>query len=338
MQKKDKINKLASTLIATVEAQRKAAEQFKHQFTRPSQRIVNDLWEQQKSIERIHRMFKPSQFITEMIERDKKATTLLRKLVTPSKYLTDIQKSLKKWDMMAADLTKTFEHFTILDRTAESLRKLFEPSLNTQKDIARFSKLFNSENTLKSLTDRLGDFAPTVTTVKDSLVIDTELFSQEQICQIANDYLLDANSDKNVFRNNNKKIFWTSIPKCVLWVILILIALYVQAGWRGLVKGGPLDLDHFEKLVTSGRKHIVKYYTKWFTVQPFVNTKQLKVYLNPKRKSRKIADLKFLQEVKVLKFTKKKRWALIEWEDESNETHQGWTLARYIYRKNNRKD
>ena len=67
---------------------------------------------------------------------------------------------------------------------------------------------------------------------------------------------------------------------------------------------------------------------------PLVNTACLPVYVSPKMNSIVIANLSWPCEVEIISYKNKKRWVLIKWTDSSGETHQGWTLSRYIYRKN----
>jgi len=353
MQERDKKNKVPNSVKVLLEARRKAEESMKAAM-QPSQRIAEVMKQNHSSIENLRKSACPTSYVAEMMRGIKQQqkqvhadmirhleniaipdyTSEIRQMMSQLKFSNPMVEALKQY-RQAFDSTNIFKS-TIVEqwKLDKKIIEALKPTFQVQNSIALELFRNNWQDALRSIKDSLKDFRPSVEVLRDALVIDKEQFSQEQISQISNDYLLDANSEKYVFRKNNKKNFWTSIPKRVVWVLLVIIILYVQAGWRGLVKSGPLDLERFEKLVTSGRKNIVKHFSEWFTVRPFVSTEKLKVYLNPKRKSIKIAELEFLQEVKVLKFKKKKRWALIEWEDESGETCQGWALTRYIYRKN----
>ena len=80
----------------------------------------------------------------------------------------------------------------------------------------------------ESVVDKIQDFNPKVEFLNEGIVIENKLFYKNDISQIAEDYIWDDDSNKNIFQQTDKKEFWNSIPKPVLWIILAVLILYVR--------------------------------------------------------------------------------------------------------------
>lgn len=340
-----------------VEAQRKASERFE-KLTSPSRYIAEILKQQKEVMEKIRKLTEQPphlKIIFEQIRQQQQQmydhiTDIFKKIAIPD-YTNNI-KSMANQLKMSNSVNKALRQYrlafdksniltSMIKARQISQKRMLEasmPSFNIQKSLeTEMTRINVWKNTCKSLTDNLKDFRPTVKVLKDAIVIQNERFSHEEITQIAEEYIWDENSNKNAFQLANKKKFWESIPKPILFIILVVLTLYIQIFWKGFTKNTIFDLDRIEKQGIHIRKTLVRQIRKGQGREinpPFVNTEYLPVYINPRMKSKIISVLSYPCEVKILAYKKKKRFLLIEWADSNGEIHQGWTLGRYIYRKN----
>lgn len=178
----------------------------------------------------------------------------------------------------------------------------------------------------------LKGYTPKVESIGEAISIDGAQFTVEHIKQITEEYFLDEDSSKNIAKSTDLKGLVKSIPKPVLYLLGIILAMYVQAIWQGLTQGTCLDSDCLKKQITHYRKLSVKKLIRndCLCDMAIVNTIFLQVYEGPSIKSRQISELAFPCEVKIIKFKKKKKWAYIEWIDDTEEKHQGWIFGRYL--------
>lgn len=361
MQEKDKQNKVPSTLKVAIEARRKSEEIMKAAM-QPSQRIAEVMKQNHSSIEYLRKLVCPSSHVAEMMRQIKQQqqqvyadmlrtlkniaipdyTSGIRHMMSQLKFSNPVVEALKQY-RQAFDATNMFK--SIIEEQREAQKRIVEalkPTFQVQNSIAlELSRMNSWQDTFRSITDSLKDFRPAVEVLRDALVIENEQFSQEDINQIAEEYIWDDKSDKNIFNQDGKRLLWENIPKPVRWLIALvfatIFAIYFAAIWKEATKGTALDPERVARQLVHFRKHEVRQINKNHQINicpPFVNIEYLLVYTVPKKTSQAIAVLSYPCEVKILKFKKKKRWILIEWEAESGETYQGWALARHIYRKN----
>jgi len=361
MQEKDKQNKVPSTLKVAIEARRKAEESMKAAM-QPSQRIAEVTKQNHSSIEHLRKLACPTSHVAEMMRQIKQQqqvyadmirplkniaipdyTSGIRQMMSQLKFSNPVVEALKQY-RQAFDATNMFKSI-IIEEQREAQKRIVEalkPAFQVQNSIAlELSRMNSWQDTFRSITDSLKDFRPAVEVLRDALVIEDEQFSQEDINQIAEEYIWNENSDKNIFKQDGKRLFWENIPKPVRWLIALVVAtiftIYFTAIWKEVTKDTALSPERVARQLIHFRKQEVRQINKNHQINicpPFVNTEYLLIYTVPKKTSQAIAVLSYPCEVKILKFNKKKRWTLIEWEDESGETYQGWALARYIYRKN----
>jgi len=218
----------------------------------------------------------------------------------------------------------------------EALKPSFAMHKRTMLEIAVEAQ----QNTLKSLTASLQDYKPFIDVLNENLIIESERFAREQIAQIAEDYIWDENSNKNIFYQDDKKKYLESIPKPIRWLLKMIVEAIIIFYLTGFLMMATKDTKYrpeaiFRQLVHK-RKNVIKQINKGLIMdfsQPFVNNEYLSVHIRPKRRSMVVATLSYPCEVRIVEFKKKKRWVLIEWEGLNGESHQGWCLGRYIYRK-----
>ena len=360
MTKDKKKVKVQNTLKAAIEAFGKTKESMKA-AVRPSQRIIEAIKQKHKSIEHLKKFAFPSPHIAKMMRQIKQQqqvyanmirpfesitlpdyTYEIRQIISQLKFSNSTVEALKQYQQ-AFDPRNMFR--SIIEEQHEAQSRIVEalkPSFQAQKSIAlEVSRINSWQNTFRSITDSLKDFRPAAEVLKDALVIEKEQFSQEDINRIAEEYIWDENSDKNIFRQDGKHLSWESIPKPVRWLIALVVAtvfaIYLTAIWKEATKGTVLDPEKVARQFIHSRKQEVRQINKNHqsnTYPTFVNTEYLLVRKSPKRRIRAIAALSYPCEVEILEFKNKKRWVLIEWENEFNEVNRGWVLGRYIYRKN----
>ena len=354
MQKKDNNKKVPNTFKAVAEAQ----ESIKSAM-RPSHRIAEELKQQLNSTEQLRKLVSSVSPMVEMMRRFEQQQVfadMLRPLenfvipdiATATRQITNQLVSTNsafeafKQYRQAFDTTSMFksiikEQREVQKRIVESLKPSFQFSRGIALELSQANRW---QDTFSSIKDSLKDFQPAVEVLKNALIIEKERFSKEYISQIAEEYIWDENSDKNVFRQDGKRLSWENIPKPVRWLIVLILAtiftIYFTAIWKEATKDTALSPERVARRIIHFRKQEVRQINKNNQnniCPPFVNTEYLRVYTAPKKRSRTIVVLTYPCEVKILKFKNKKCWALIEWKTESGEIYQGWALARYIYRK-----
>jgi len=360
MQEKDKKKKVPNTLKVVIEARRKAQESMKAAM-QPSQQIAEVMKQRLNSVEHLKKLAYPTLPIAEMMEQIKQQQQVYADMVSPLKniaipdYASEIRQIMSQLNFsssavealkqcrQAFDTTNMFK--SIIEGQREAQRRIVEalkPSFQVQRSITlELSRINSWQDTFRSITDSLKDFRPAVEVLRDALVIEKDRFSQEDINQIAEEYIWDENSEKNIFKQDGRHLSWESIPKPIRWLIALIVAtvftIYFVAIWKEATKDTVLSPERVARRLIHFRKQEVRQINKnhQSNICPtFVNTEYLLVYTMPKKRSHTIAVLSYPCEVKILKFKNKKCWALIEWADESNEVRQGWVLGRYIYRKN----
>lgn len=352
--------KLPRSARAILEAQRKAAERFER-LTRPSQHIAEMLKQQQKVAQRIAKLTEPPRYLTKAFEQIRQQeqryadiTNTLKQTLLPD-YTSGIKTMIDQLKLTypRTDVLKQFSQAfdtsnifkSVIEQQRKTQRRILEalkPSFQIQKSLAaEIARMNDWQHSFKSLTASLQDFRPAVEVLKDGLVIESERFSQAQITQIAGEYIWDRTSTTNVFQQPDGKKFWELVPKPVRWLICLIIAtifaIYFSAIWKELTKDSALSSERVARRLAHFRKQEVRQISKRQITEinpPFVSTECLHVHINPKRKSKIIAVLSYPCEVKILAYKKKKRWIFIEWEDTLGQIQHGWTLGRYIYRKN----
>lgn len=352
--------KVPNTLKTAIEVLRKAEERMKASM-QLSRQIDDVMRHNLRSIEHFRKLTYPKLHIAEMTRQIEKqhqvhdemirhfkniaipdSTFAIRHMMSKFKFSNSAVGVLKQ-HRKAFDAINMFK--SIIEEQCNAQRRIVEalkPSFKIQRSIAlELSRVNSWQDTFRSITDSLKDFRPDVEVSRDALVIEKEQFSQEDINQIAEEYIWDENSNKNIFKQGDKRLSWESIPKPARWLIVLIIAtvftIYFTAIWKEVTKDSALSPERVARRLVHFRKQEVRQINKNHQnniCPPFINTEYLLVYTSPKRRSQAIAILSYPHEVKILKFKNKKRWALIEWKNESNEIRQGWSLARYIYRKN----
>ena len=357
MQEKDKI---PNSLMAAIEARKRAEESMKAAM-QPSQRIAEVMKQQLNSVEHLKKLAYPTSPIAEMMRQFKQQQQIYADMIKPLKNIAipdytsgikDIINGLRlanpiseamKQCQKAFDTSNIFKN--IIEEQHEAHRRIAEalkPSFQIQSTIAlELSRINSWQDTFRSIADSLKDFRPAVEVLRDALVIEKEQFSQEDINQIAEEYIWDENSDKNIFKQDGKRLSWENIPKPVRWLIAIILGtiftIYFTAIWKEATKNTDLSPERVAGRLMHFRKQEVRQINKNHQSEitsSFVNTEYLLVHTVPKKRSQTIAVLSYPCEVKILRLKNKKRWILIQWENESNEVNQGWVLGRYIYRKN----
>lgn len=360
MQEKDNKNKVPLALKAAIEAQRKAKESMKAAM-QPSQRIAEVMKQNHSSIEHLRKLASPTSYIAEMMRQIKQQQQVYADMIRPLKniaipdYTSEIRQMMSqlKFSNFAVEALKHYRQAfdaanmfkSIIEGQREAQKRIVEalkPTFQVQSSIAlELSRMNSWQDTFRSITDSLKNFRPAVEVLRDALVIEDEEFSQEDINHIAEEYIWDENSDKNIFKQDGKCLSWENIPKPVRLLIALVVAtiftIYFTAIWKEATKSTALNPERVARQLVHFRKQEVREINKNHQsdiCSPFVNTEYLLVYTVPKKRSQTIAVLSYPCEIKILKFKSKKRWAFIEWTDRANEVHQGWVLGRYIYRKN----
>lgn len=326
----------------------------------PSQRIAEIMRPTHSSIGHMLKLACPTLHITEMMRQINKQQHMfdtmtwsirdfafsnygaaIKQAVSPLKFPNPVSTAVQNYQHTFGDFNPFRD---IIEEQREAQKVIIDalrPAFEVQDSFAlELSRMNSWQDTLRSITDSLDDFKPEVEVQKDTLIIEDEQFSQEYINQIAEEYIWDENSDKNVFREDGKKTSWDSIPKPVRWVINLIVATilasYIMAFWKETTKNTALNPERVAKQLIHFRKVEVRQINKSFqseTAPPFVNTEDLHVYTAPTKKCHAIAILSYPCDIKILKFRNKKRWALIEWTNESGEVQRGWVLGRYVYRR-----
>jgi len=323
---------IPNSIRAILEANRQTLESIQATIL-PAQQMIDNVLKHQDITRYMQNIIMPPKYIADMLARQEALTDRMLKLAAPSKYIKNMQKSMEEWQRMEASLSKTFKLFTIPVRTSELLRGFLKPSLNVQNIIDSISGFSKYEDTLTSLTENLGDFTPSLAIADDSLDIEGEIFSKEDIEQIIEEYICDKNSDKNIFKQDSK--YLSHVSKAVLWLISIVLGFYILAIWKEATMNTALSPETVSKRLVHGCKQEVRQIDKNLQNKihpPFVNTEKLHVYTSPTKKCHSITVLSYLDEIEIVKFRHKKRWALIQWEDGSGEEQRGWVLGRYVYR------
>lgn len=353
-------NKIPNSLMAAIEARKTTEESIKAGM-QPSQRIAEVMKQQLNSVEHLKKLTDPTSPIAEMMRQFKQQQQVYADMIRPLKNIAipdstsaikDMLNGLKLSNPISEAMKQCKEVFaaanmfkSIIEEQRNAHRKIVEalkPSFQAQRSLAlELSRINSWQDTFRSIADSLKDFRPAVEVLRDALVIEEEKFSQEDINQIAEEYIWDANSNKNIFKQDGKRLSWENIPKPVRWLIAIILGtmftIYFTAIWKEATKDTILSPKRFGRRLIHFRKQEVRQINKNAqnnTHSPFVNTEYLPVYTSPKKRSRVIAVLSYPTEAKILRLKNKKRWALIEWENEPGEIQQGWSLVRYIYRKN----
>lgn len=353
--------KFHSSVGSIVEAQLKAYERFE-KLTCSSGHIAEMLKQQRKATEKIRRITEPPLYLIKMLEQIRQQqrmyagiTNTFKKIYIPDytfaiksmtnrlKLANTVKEALKQFHQ-AFDTSNIFNSMIEGQREAQRLLEVLKPSFQIQKSLSEeIARMNDWQNSFKSLTASLQNFRPTVEVLKDALVIENERFSQEQITQIAEEYIWDSTSNNNLFQQTDDKKFWELVPKPVRCLIFLIIAtiftIYFNVIYQEATKDTALSPERIARRLVHFRKKEVRQISKGQISEikpPFVNTEYLHLHINPKRNSKIIAELFYPYEVNILEFRKKKRWALVEWVDWAGDKHQGWTLARYIYRNNER--
>jgi len=363
MQKKDHSKRSPSSLIAGIEAKKRTVESLKAAM-RSSQQVAEVMKRKHYSVGHLRTFASPAAQFNEMVKRigqqhmyadmvraHKNAAILeytsgIKSFLNELKLSSPISETMKQWGK-ACDTARIFR--SVIEEQREFARSIAETlklSFQVQKNIAfDFSRINDWQSAFRSIADSLKDFRPAVEVLENALRVEEEQFSQEDINQIVAEYIGDKNSDKNIFRQDGRYLHWEKIPKPVRWLIALIIAtiftIYFTAIWKEATKNSVLSPERLARSLIHFRKQEVRQINKKHhgnTCTPFVNTEDLFVYVTPKRRSQAIAVLSYPCEVKMLRFKNKKRWALIEWQSDCGEICQGWSLARYIYKKNIQKD
>lgn len=360
MQEKDKKKKIPSSVKAIVDARKKAEESIKASM-QPSQQIVEIMKHQLNSVEHLRKLASPTSHIAEMMRQIKQQQQVYADMIRPLKniaipdYASEIRQIMSQFKFsnsavavlrqfrQAFDTTNMFKSIIVEQREAQRrIVEALKPSFQVQRSMAlELSRINSWQYTFKSITNSLKDFRPAVEVLKDVLVIERNRFTQEDINQIAEEYIWDENSEKNIFKQDGRHLSWESIPKPVRWLIALIVAtvftIYFAAIWKEATKNTAISPERVARRLMHFRKQEVRQINKKHqneTTSPFVNTEYLLVHTVPEKRSQAVEVLSYPCEVKILKFKNKKRWALIEWADGSNEVCHGWVLGRYIYRKN----
>jgi len=356
MEEKNNKNEIPLALKAAIEDRRRAQESIKAAM----QPLYEVIKQNHQSFENLRKLAFPTSHIAEMTEQIKQQQKVYDDMIRPLKniaildYTSEIRQmtSQLKFYNSAVDALKRYrQEFdaanmfkNIIEEQREAQKRIVEalkPAFQVQSSIAlELSRMNSWQDTFRSITDSLKDFRPAVEVLRDALVIEDEAFSQKDINQIAEEYIWDENSDKNIFKQNGKCLVWENIPKPVRWLIALIVAtiftIYFTAIWKEATKDTALNPERVARQLVHFRKQAVRQINKKHQSEitpPFVNTEYLFVHTAPKNKSQTIAVLSYPCEVKILKFKSKKHWAFIKWTDGANEVHQGWVLGRYIYRE-----
>jgi len=342
---KDNKNKALNTLAAAMEARRNLLES--------TMKPVEVVLQSQKAAEQISKALRPLLQIQKMMDEICRPQKILADVVKQLKlpdYLSEVKKAMAglhtDWVNQFRQTLDTSHIFKgIIASQQESQRKILEairPSVQIQKFFAsEIAKINDWQEVFKSITDSIRGFSPIIETFNNALVIETEHFTQDQINQIADEYIWNVNRTKNIFKQSNTKSYWESLPKPLRWLIALIIGtiftIYFTAIWKEASKGTILDPDGIAKHLIHLRKQEVKRIGKNSSNSvnsPFVNIEFLPVYVRPKHHSAIVVSLSYPCEIKILYLRNKKRWILIEWENGNGSKYQGWVLGRYIYRKN----
>ena len=362
MQEKDNKNKVPLALKAAIEARREAEENMKAAM-QPSRQIAEMMRQIKREQQVYDDMIRPLKNIytsemRQMMNFSNSAVKVLnqyrQEFDTANMFKSIIKEqreAFKFFDSLkplrqAFDAASMFK--SIIEEQRDVQKRIVEalkPTFQVQRSIAlELSRMNSWQDTFKSMTDSLKDFRPAVEVLRDALVIEDEEFSQEDINQIAEEYIWDENNDKNIFKQDSKGLSWESIPKPIRWLVALIFVtifnIYLTAIWKEATKSTALNPERVARQLVHFRKQDVREINKNHQsdiYSPFVNTENLIVYTVPKKRSQIIAVLSYPREIKLLKFKNKKHWVFIEWTDEANEVYQGWVLGRYIYRKNTSK-
>lgn len=287
---KDKNNnkvKVKNTLKAAIEARKKAKESMKATI-RPSLRITEAMKQKHSSIEHLKKFVSPTSHIAEMMRQIKQQQQVYADMIRPLESITlpdyayEIRQIMSqfKFSNPAVEVLKQCQQAfnatnmfrSIIEEQHEAQRRIVEalkPSFQVQKSIAlEVSRINSWQNTFRSITDSLKDFRPAAEVLKDALVIEKEQFSQEDINRIAEEYIWDENSDKNIFRQDGKHLSWESIPKPVRWLIALVVAtvfaIYLTAIWKEATKGTVLDPEKVARQFIHSRKQEVRQITYFY--------------------------------------------------------------------------
>ncbi len=330
-------------------------------FTTPQRQLVKN----------VRKMIEPSQQIANIIKRQQVSAKHLRELACPTRHVTEIMGQLRHQQQLSFDLMADYA-FGLRDIVSKAIDPVIEgmqqfrqmynnalgifssvmgeqqkiqktiiealqPSFQIQNSIAlEMSKINIWHNAITSIADSLQSLDPAVEVMGDSLIIGEEQFSQERINQLAQEYIWDESSNRNISKQCDNSGFWKAIPKSVRWLILFILSIYLTAIWNKVTENKLFSPDNVAKQVIHLRKQEVRQINKGYLKHispPFVNTEHLLVHVSSRKQSRVNAVLSYPCEVNILRYKNHKRWVLIEWDDGSGEKHQGWALTRYIYRK-----
>lgn len=347
-------NKIPSSLKKAVEARRKAKGHIRTDF--------NPVKEMKEAMERKFASFdyfnSASYRATQAIERINQIkeqtlasfaynTSLINNFTFPD-YTSEIKQMFNQFRASETALDSFNKYYqtlatsNIIDFRTESYLRVQDTIAEALKPSFRFHDNIHLkiQDQFETLWSKIKDFEPRVEVSSDSLIIEKERFTREDIGQIAKDYIWDEKSDKNIFKQDEKHFLFKKTPKSVQWLICIIITtiitVYLTAFFNELTKNSIWSPERVAKRLVHFRKKEIREISKNKERKPtsFVNAEKLSVHIAPRKRSQTIGVLSYPYKVKVLKYKNKKRWVLIEWTSETDEKCKGWVLGRYIFRKN----
>jgi hypothetical protein len=186
---------------------------------------------------------------------------------------------------------------------------------------------------LAAVAATLEHYRPDVRADGDTLILDGVSYTPEDISRIENDFLYRQDG---VLGDITAQAVWDKTPPAVRWLIQAILAALIAMILQCMILGMPNkplpQLQHERKAEV---RHLLKQslgHPPSQSISPFVNTERLLVHIDPSQRTRVVAVLSYPQEVTVIEYRQKKRWAHIEWHDSSGTPQTGWTLGRYLFR------
>lgn len=130
---------------------------------------------------------------------------------------------------------------------------------------------------------------------------------------------------------------WINCPKGLQMILIYLLIFVVDLPKEicyelvvpKIISVFQSNTESPQSILRTVKKEIVS--NQSFNSSPFIIQDNIILHANSEKKSRVLARLPFGTEVQILKFRKKKRWVLIEWQ-ENGGLHRGWVLGRYVFR------
>ena len=214
---------------------------------------------------------------------------------------------------------------------AEVVRPIREAAFLRQNLLRDILKPLRED--LAQLAASLEGYSPNIEVNGETLSIDGQAYGPEDISRIEQEFLYDQ---AGVLVKSPAQVTWERIPAATRWLVQVilstLIAIILQCLFFGLPNRPPAQVVHERKSLLRQVKQQVAASQQPAVMPPFVNTERLDVRIRPRRRSKAIAVLSYPKEVSIIRFRRKKRWALIQWQDGSGNTQQGWVMARYLFR------